>query len=633
MISVVVPVYNVGEFLKDCLYSIVNQTYKDLEIICVNDGSTDNSLEILEDFAKKDDRIIVINQENKGQSAARNKGIDEAKGDFIAFIDSDDWINPDYFLNLHKAIVENDCDIAVSGILRTKNNKNKTKIKYDKIEVFEDLKDKINACSIPKCCYVWNKLYKKEIIKNFNDGSYYEDVLWTPDVIKKAKKIVTVPNSYYYYRSNPSSTVKKKQSIKKQIDSYSAKKYLINFFEENNLNLSKKQKTITKKQVYIGNLVLLKIKEFENTQTGYLFNLFPIYRKKIKKPIIKNNSFIVWEPCSVSHSEVVPGYVKYLLDLGYHVSILVHPDRYKEGLFSRFNIENENVSYNKLNKKEIKEFFKNDDLKNVKGVMVTTIGKLCDCVHYSKAYETFNNRVDRKKLLFVEHEASFASDKGMWKKDLITLRKLNYNNETSVVVNPHYFGKIKVNPKNEITNFVTVGTIRVNKKNASMIVDSVSDLVQKGYDNFKITVIGKGNLKHIPKNIRRYFDIKGRLPFKKMYDEIEKADFFLMPYNEFNPEHIRYNTSGTSGNFQLIYGFKKPCILVRSFASINGFDDTNSILYDKDDDFSLAMEKAINLSKDEYLLIQKELSVLADKIYLDSKENLKNLIEKGANYD
>ena len=355
-----------------------------------------------------------------------------------------------------------------------------------------------------------------------------------------------------------------------------------------------------------------------------LLNLFSIFKERI--PIIKENTFLVWEPCSKSHAEVVPGFCKYLLDLGYHVSVLITPDRYKEGLFSRFN-NNENISFNKLSQKQIRKYFKNSDLSNVKGLLVTTVGKLYDEVNYDEIYNTFNQNVDKSKIFFVEHEAKYAVDKGIWKDNLITLRELNYKGAKSIVINPHYFGEIKITPKNEdITNFVTVGAIRDKRKNNEQIINSIEELYKKGYKNFKVTVIGKGTLKAFDKELRPYIDIKGRLPFDKMYDEIEKADFMLTSYNADNPAHQRYNTTGTSGNFQLVYGFLKPCIILDSFAPINGFGDNNSILYNKDNEYPLAMEKAINMSQDEYLKLQENLKVYTNDFYNRSLDNLRGLI-------
>lgn len=341
-----------------------------------------------------------------------------------------------------------------------------------------------------------------------------------------------------------------------------------------------------------------------------------------KTPVIKDDTFLVWEPCSKSHSEVVPGFVKYLLDLGYHVSVLVSPERFKEGLFSRF--KDKNLTLNKLTRKQVRKYFSSNKLENVEGVLVTTIGKLCDSVHYDDAYKSFI--APKNKLFFVEHEVCHSVDNGTWKPDLITLRKIDYKGANSVIVNPHYFGEIKAAPKNKITNFVTVGAIHGKKKNNSLILKSIEGIYDKGYRDFKVTVIGKGHFKDLPEKLRPFVDIKGRLPFDKMYNEIEKADFMLTAYNEADPMHIRYNTSGTSGNFQLVYGFLKPVVIIESFAPINGFNNENSILYKNDNEYALALEKGIKMSAEEYKTMQNKLKEYKDKLYKESLQNLKGLI-------
>ena len=151
----------------------------------------------------------------------------------------------------------------------------------------------------------------------------------------------------------------------------------------------------------------LAIKSFVYNSKKGIINFLPL-----KTPVIKENTFIVWEPCSKSHAEVVPGFVKYFHDLGYHISVLVDRDRLKEGLFSRYNLEN--ISYNKMSADEIKRYFSESDLSNIKGVLVTTMGKICDCENPESAYDFFNPNVDKTKLYFVEHEARFAIDKGTW---------------------------------------------------------------------------------------------------------------------------------------------------------------------------------------------------------------------------
>lgn len=343
-----------------------------------------------------------------------------------------------------------------------------------------------------------------------------------------------------------------------------------------------------------------------------------------KQPEIKDNTFIVWEPCTKNHSEVVPGYVKYLLDLGYHVSVCITPDRYEEGLFSRFELDNQNLSLNDLTQKEIKKFFHKNNLEKVKGVLVTTSGKLYDRVHYEQCYKYFNKNVDKTKLYFVEHDVQKAVDANLWNEKFITLRQMNYKGVKSVVINPQYFGNVEITSKNKITNFVTIGEIKKRIKNADLFIQSAEELVKRGITNFKITVIGKGHLSDIPENVRHFFDIKGRLDFENMYKEIENSDFLITSYDI--PDHIRYNTTGTSGNFQLVYGFLKPVIIKEDFAEINGFTDENSILYKEDGDFVEAMITGINMSDTEYAKKQEKLKDYSQNLYRTSLKNLKELI-------
>ena len=281
-ISIIVPVYNVEKYLSECLESLISQTLSDIEIICINDGSKDSSLEILEKYAQKDKRIVVINQENSGVSTARNTGMKCANGEYIGFIDSDDWIDSDFYEKLYNSAKNNDADIVVASIIRYRKCVQKYRVKYTNEKVYTDLQDKISACSIPKICYVWNKLYKNEIIKDklFTPNVYFEDVIWLPKVIKCANKIVTVADTNYYYRVNNNSIVKK-TSKKKQQDNYNAKKEMLKFFNENGLKLSKKERTLVRFSFSVLNIPILKIKEIDDDLLYLLFDLIPI--AKIKK--------------------------------------------------------------------------------------------------------------------------------------------------------------------------------------------------------------------------------------------------------------------------------------------------------------------------------------------------------------
>lgn len=280
-VSIIVPVYNVEKYIERALNSLIQQTLEDIEIICINDGSTDNSQVLLEKFANSDNRIKIISQKNLGLSAARNKGLECANGEYIAFLDSDDYIDKDFLEKLYNAAKKNNCDIAAATIIRKREKSQKYRVHYETETISETLEEKIKVCDIPRCCYVWNKLYKRELIKNqqFKEGAYFEDVLWMPEVLKQSNRLVTVPDTNYYYMVTKGSIVKT-PTKKKQEDSYNAKKFLINFFEENNLDLSEKYKKLTKEVKYLYKIPICKIKEYQDIETYYLFGLFPIFKRK-----------------------------------------------------------------------------------------------------------------------------------------------------------------------------------------------------------------------------------------------------------------------------------------------------------------------------------------------------------------
>lgn len=280
-VSIIVPVYNVEKYIERALNTLIQQTLENIEIICINDGSTDNSLMLLDKFSKLDKRIKIITQKNSGVSAARNKGLECANGEYIAFLDSDDCIDKDFLEKLYNSAKKNNCDIAAASIIRKRENSQKYRVHYETETISETLEEKIKVCDIPRCCYIWNKLYQRELIKDkkFKEGVYFEDVLWIPEVLKQSKRLVTVPETNYYYMVTKGSIVKT-PTKKKQEDNYNAKKFLINFFEENNLDLSKKDKKLTKEVKYLYKIPICKIKEYQNIETCYLFGHLPIFKCK-----------------------------------------------------------------------------------------------------------------------------------------------------------------------------------------------------------------------------------------------------------------------------------------------------------------------------------------------------------------
>lgn len=208
LISVIIPVYQVEKYLSRCLDSVINQTYKNLEIILVDDGSTDASGDICDEYAKKDDRIKVIHKENGGLSSARNVGLDIMQGEYVAFVDSDDWIAPDMYEYLYQIMQDTGVDISVCYYKRTSGAEGKANKKKEQIKILEH--DEIDNFFYrlngePSFYSVWNRLYRKSVVKfiRFWDGKINEDVLYTYEAYKSANSLaVSNQIKYYYFMNN-----------------------------------------------------------------------------------------------------------------------------------------------------------------------------------------------------------------------------------------------------------------------------------------------------------------------------------------------------------------------------------------------------------------------------------------------
>ena len=213
-LSVIIPVYNVENYLRECLDSITNQTVKDIEIICIDDGSSDNSPDILKEYQKKDSRIKIITKENGGQASARNLGIKEAQGEYIAFIDSDDFIEAEMLEKLYTKAKDDNLDIAMCKIATYDNQTEEIKdnVWYYMLGVFRDFdKDIFNhkdtrefTCHIAVTPY--NKIYKTTLLKEnnilFPEGLIFEDEKFFYDTYLRAKRVSIVDEFLYYYRIN-----------------------------------------------------------------------------------------------------------------------------------------------------------------------------------------------------------------------------------------------------------------------------------------------------------------------------------------------------------------------------------------------------------------------------------------------
>ena len=209
LISVIVPCYNVAKYIEKCVDSIRSQTYTNLEIFLINDGSTDDTLAIIERFAKIDKRIIIIDKENGGQSDARNVALDKISGDYVVFVDGDDYILPDHISSLYNIAINNSCDIAVSPFTLVNESetfvKQNTKVErcFSNIEALETMFYQKLFDTTPHC-----KIYKSHLFKNirFRKGIVFEDLYTIPDLILGANKVAYTSYSSYAYILHSNST-------------------------------------------------------------------------------------------------------------------------------------------------------------------------------------------------------------------------------------------------------------------------------------------------------------------------------------------------------------------------------------------------------------------------------------------
>lgn len=245
LISVIVPIYNVEKYLDRCVDSIINQTYKNLEIILVDDGSPDNCPKMCDDYAKIDNRIKVVHKENGGLSDARNAGMEVATGEYVSFIDSDDYISLDFYETLLETIVDNDSDIVECGVVKFYEDNNfdeySDDLKVTNYDTLYALDGLINENPFKQ--HVWNKLYKSNIALDipYAVGKLNEDEFWTYQIFGKAKKVTRINKTMYYYFQRGSSIMGNGYNIRR-LDALEGKMNRQAYIEKNFPTLATKAK-------------------------------------------------------------------------------------------------------------------------------------------------------------------------------------------------------------------------------------------------------------------------------------------------------------------------------------------------------------------------------------------------------
>lgn len=219
LISVIIPVYGVEKYISQCLESVINQTYKNLEIIVVNDGTKDRSADIAKEYAAKDSRIKVYDFKNGGLSVARNRGLEIATGEYISYLDSDDWLDTKMYETLLETAMKNEADMVKCGIIET-NGAAEEKITFSDVKIINNEQHKAfkNYFKGILWTLAWNGLYKKELAKKvkFPDNVVHEDNYSSGMFLYLAKKVIAMPFCLNYYRVNDAGI--SKGGVKKPLD-------------------------------------------------------------------------------------------------------------------------------------------------------------------------------------------------------------------------------------------------------------------------------------------------------------------------------------------------------------------------------------------------------------------------------
>lgn len=208
-ISVIIPVYNVEDYLTECVDSILNQTYKNYEILLIDDGSTDKSSQICDDYSETNNKINVIHTDNRGLSAARNLGTEKAQGEYIFYLDSDDYVKNNVLERMLKIVEQDEVDIVCGNFMYTYPDRTVIAIKeekeYEILDTYSAMEQLVKGEKIQN--FAWGKLIKKEIAQNhkFPVGKLFEDMYWTHYIIDQAEKVAIDYQSFVYYRQRDNS--------------------------------------------------------------------------------------------------------------------------------------------------------------------------------------------------------------------------------------------------------------------------------------------------------------------------------------------------------------------------------------------------------------------------------------------
>lgn len=690
-VSVIIPVYNTEKYLRECLDSVVNQTLKEIEIICIDDGSTDSSLEILKEYAQKDNRFTIITQKNLHAGVARNAGLTVAKGEFLNFLDADDWFelnmleemyNKASSLNLDMLICNaSKFDSKTKEILNVFGINNKY-IPTQEVFSIKDIKANWSKAFIPAA---WNKMYNTNFIKkhniHFQKIISCNDIGFTLCVTAISQRISVIPKVFVYYRKGIKNCISASRG-KKAYNIILAYDYVHKFLNKNGLDnyVECLNETITSNiQFEAQNCTFFDLIKFKNKTKKYFGENWYKYKSCFKKDSrfkkLYQNIFSIKNGENKSHKVIRLLGIKLKIKIKNTTLSKTADNEFKTFIYhtikensvllvelNQFHGEclpgmakyfidlgyNVDVLLNKkeyalnpfanLKNKKIKLYSANPE--TIKNILCSDIVEKYEHLYINsdRIYGTsINNYIGNDikyplgKIITLCHHAELYDEINFNTDNLEIVSLVDLpilKNKKNKQINAHYFKEISKHSKNKTTTFIAVGNIETSRKNHNLLIKTVEKLVENNITDFKIVVISRIGKIVLPKRIEKYFEFKSNLPYGQMYKQLEKADFLLTLFDPENEEHDRYLNSGASGSYQLIYGFNIPGILPHKFQSpINGLNNSNSIGYEHNKDFFYAMKKAIKMSNNEYNIYTNNLNKLSNKIYDKSINNLKELLK------
>lgn len=689
-VSIILPVYNVEKYLKECLDSIISQTYKNIEILIINDGSTDRSLEIINEYKEKDERIRVFSQTNSGLSAARNVGLKNASGEFIFFVDSDDKLSTYTIEHLFNNIVKHQADVAICSFQYFSD----CSIKKFEIDekwplVYEKASGKYSIINsvVEKefCCVAWNKMYRLSIIKNnnmlFSENLTHEDIPWLWQYFSACSNYFYLNERLYYYRLRSDSITSRKDylyyssylpcysKILKTIELNKDEKSYILQKVSFSAKKALKSSPISKKIIVLFSFCLLVQSNYGSrtlVKRGFQFLTRRVKRlyNKLRpmestgdlpnKLIIKEFNELRCKFDSIRKQTERDHLSYFMLQALMHLNvrknsvlIIESQDCHGECLptvvhcFLQLGFEVDVWLSEEEYKLKPLDSFSGVRTFQIQREILGTVLSLPLLHEYTALfwnteydYWSKNNVRDQymsnclpPPFVFYQcHRPEFSYLK--LGKKAIKLSLAEMENYPAFLFNCCYFGDIFHKTLGLERRFIVVGNIERKRKDFDLLIKAVDYLSFFRPDlSFKIDVVARVGKLVIPDNLKKYFNFWGCLDYPSMYEKIRDSDFILPLFNSKIKEHSRYLENGVSGTINQSIGFGKPMIIEESFAKRFMISSEASIIYSEPEAFKEAFLQALEIKEADYQKLKLRITSIRDTRIAQNLTTMKLILE------